>query len=127
MKELNKWQSAIFMAGAVILLVGAFSYWFLGYIAVYIYIVGVLMFALMQVQQRYTGHNMTIRRLRKIQLYGAASLVLTGILLLVNNSYYLGIYFRNEWVITFAIGAFMELYTSFRIPDELEKEEKNKN
>lgn len=124
MKELNKWQNLIYMAGAIILLVGAFSYWFLGRTAAYIYIVGVLMFAFMQVQQRYTGQNPTIRRLRKIQLYGAAALVLTGILLLINNSYYMGIYFRNEWMVALAIGAFMEVYTSFRIPDELEKEKR---
>lgn len=122
MKELKTWQNIVLMAGAVLLLVGAFSYWFLGRPAAYIYIVGVLLFAFMQVQQRYTGQNPTIRRLRKIQLYGAASLVLTGILLLVNNSYYMGIYFRNEWMVTLAIGAFMEFYTAFRIPDELEKE-----
>lgn len=126
MKQLNKFQNAVFMAGAVLLLAGVASYWFLGRTAVYIYIIGVLMFAFMQVQQRYTGQNPTIRRLRKIQLYGAASLVLTGILLLLNYSYYMGYYFRNEWVVTLAIGAFMEVYTSFRIPDELAKDEKNK-
>lgn len=126
MKELNKWQNLVFMAGAVILLVGAFSYWFLGRTAAYIYIVGVLMFVFMQVQQRYTGQNPTIRRLRKIQLYGAAALVLTGILLLLNHSYYMGIYFRNEWMVTLAIGSFMEVYTSFRIPDEFEKEKRRK-
>lgn len=126
MKQLNKFQNAVFMAGAVLLLAGAASYWFLGRTAVYIYIIGVLMFAFMQVQQRYTGQNPTIRRLRKIQLYGAASLVLTGILLLLNYSYYMGYYFRNEWVVTLAIGAFMEVYTSFRIPDELAKDEKKK-
>lgn len=125
MKELSKWQNVVFMAGAVILLLGAFSYLFLGRTAAYIYIIGVLLFAFMQLQQRYTGQNPTIRRLRKIQLYGAASLVLTGILLLLNHTYYLGIYFRNEWLVTFAIGAFMELYTSYRIPAELEKENKS--
>lgn len=122
MKNLNKWQNLIFMSGAVISLVGAFSYWFMGKMAAYIYIVGILMFVFMQIQQRYTGQNPTIRRLRKIQLYGAACLVLTGILLLLNNTYYMGIYFRNEWLVSFAIGSLMELYTSFRIPDELEKE-----
>lgn len=124
MKQLNKWQNLAFMSGAVILLTGAFSYWFLGRTAAYIYIAGVLLFVFMQVQQRYMGKNPTIRRLRKIQLYGAASLVITGILLLVNNTYYMGIYFRNEWMVTFAIGSFMELYTSFRMPDELEKDDK---
>lgn len=126
MKKLNKWQNLVFMSGAVILLVGAFSYWFMGRTAAYIYIVGALMFVFMQVQQRYTGQNPTVRRLRKIQLYGAACLVLTGILLLLNNTYYMGIYFRNEWIVAFAIGSFIELYTSFRIPDELEKEESSK-
>lgn len=126
MTELNKWQNAVFMAGAVIMLVGAFSYMFLRLTAAYIYVAGVLLFAFMQIKQSYTGQNPTVRRLRKIQLYGAASLVLTGILMLVNNTYYMGIYFRNEWLITFAIGAFMELYTSFRIPSELEKKTNSK-
>lgn len=124
MKQLTTWQNLLFMAGAVLLLLGAGTYWFLGRIAAYIYIIGVLLFAFMQVQQRYTGHNPTIRRLRKIQLYGTACLVLTGILLLVNYSYYMGYYFRNEWIITLAIGAVTEVYTAFRIPDELAKEKK---
>lgn len=112
------------ITGAILLLAGAASYWFLGRIAAYIYIVGVLLFAFMQVLQRYTGHNPTLRRLRKIQLYGTACLVLTGILLLVNYTYYMGFYFRNEWMVTLAIGAVTEVYTAFRIPEELAKEEK---
>lgn len=124
MKQLTTWQNLLFMAGAILLLLGAGSYWFLGRTAAYIYIIGVLLFAFMQVQQRYTGKNPTVRRLRKIQLYGTACLVLTGILLLVNYSYYMGYYFRNEWIVTLAIGAVTEVYTAFRIPDELAKEKK---
>ena len=33
---------------------------------------------------------------------------------------------RNEWVICLAVGCVLELYTAFRIPAELAKEEKKK-
>ena len=78
MKELNKWQSAIFVAGGCIMTIGA-----IGFIIVldnldvrrvfsWVYLVGALAFSIMQTQQSYEGTNFVIRRLKRIQEIGRA-------------------------------------------------------
>ena len=50
------------------------------------------------------------------QIFGAIALVFAGVLMFTMN--------RNEWIVCLSIAAILELYTAFRIPQELDKENK---
>ncbi len=112
---MNKTYSLIQMVGAVLLLVGAMlqiTYWAL---SPYIYTLGAVLFAYVQVvMSRYEGKNLIIRRLRRQQIIGAALLVFAGVLMFTSK--------RNEWIVCLTIAAVLQLYTAYRIPSELEKE-----
>ena len=103
------------MVGAVLLLVGAMlqiTHWAL---SPYIYTLGAVLFAYVQVvMSRYEGKNLIIRRLRRQQIIGAALLVFAGVLMFTSK--------RNEWIVCLTIAAVLQLYTAYRIPSELEKE-----
>ena len=112
---MNKTYSLIQMVGAVLLLVGAMlqiTHWAL---SPYIYTLGAVLFAYVQVMMgRYDGKNLIIRRLRRQQIIGAALLVFAGVLMFTSK--------RNEWIVCLTIAAVLQLYTAYRIPSELEKE-----
>ena len=112
---MNKTYSLIQMVGAVLLLVGAMlqiTHWAL---SPYIYTLGAVLFAYVQVMMgRYEGKNLIIRRLRRQQIIGAALLVFAGALMFTSK--------RNEWIVCLTIAAVLQLYTAYRIPSELEKE-----
>jgi hypothetical protein len=80
------------------------------------YTVGAFLFAAMQMADRYEGSSFVIRRLRRQQVLGAVMLMLTGVAMFVCK--------YNEWIVCLLIACLLELYTAFRIPQELEKEGK---
>ena len=109
---MKKLYSFIYMLGGIMLVVGAALYITKWVWAPYIYIAGSLMFGAMQMMDRYTGNNWIIRRLRRQQIVGAIALMLTGVLMLVCK--------HNEWILCMLVGCLMQLYTAFRIPQEME-------
>ena len=123
MKELTKFQSVLLYSGAVILLVSALGFMFSSLFA-YSYLLGALLFGAMQVMMTYEGSSITIRRLRRQQIFGAFMLVLAGPLMICNHTPVLGYRLFNEWMVALLIGALLQLYTSFRIPSELKKKER---
>ena len=94
------------MAGAVLLLAGAVLQITRWELAPYVQVMG----------NRYDGRNFIIKRLRRQQIFGAVALVFTGVLMFTMK--------RNEWIVCLSIAAVLELYTAFRIPQELEKEKR---
>lgn len=123
MRELNKWQTLIFQAGGLFVLLGAIIWtanWKLG---LGLYFTGALAFGAMQMLCRYEGSNVTLRRLRRMQVFGAVILLLTGVLMFISQQH-IGILYHNEWMVGLAVAAVLECYTAFRIPVELKKEEK---
>lgn len=102
------------MIGAVLLLLGAMLQITRWAMAPVLYTVGAVLFAYVQVMSRYEGDNLIVRRLRRQQILGAVLLVFAGVLMFVTH--------RNEWVVCLTIAAVLQLYTAFRIPSELEKE-----
>lgn len=74
------------------------------------------MFAYIQVMSRYDGKNLIVRRLRRQQILSAVLLVFAGVLMFVTR--------HNEWVLCLTVAAILQLYTAFRIPAELDKEQK---
>lgn len=114
---MSKYYSAIATAGAVALLLGAALQITQLAWAPYLYLIGAIMFAYVQVMSGYEGKNIIIRRLRRQQIIGATLLVVAGVMMILWK--------RNEWVVCLTIAAVLEMYTAFRIPQEEEKE-KNK-
>ena len=113
---MNKAYQLIQVVGAVLLLVGAMLQITRWELSPYLYTIGAVLFAYVQVMSRYEGKNLIIRRLRRQQILGAVLLVFTGVLMFVTR--------HNEWVLCLSVAAVIQLYTAYRIPSELEKEKK---
>ncbi len=112
---MNKTYSYIQMIGALLVLVGAMLQITRWELSPYIYTVGAVLFAYVQVMMgRYDGKNLIIRRLRRQQIIGAILLVFAGVLMFTSK--------RNEWIVCLTIAAVLQLYTAYRIPSELEKD-----
>ncbi len=125
------------LIGACMMVVGAGLYVFgKPMVAPLFFTPGTIMFAAMQYEQKYMGTDITIRRLRKIMLTGAA-LFIASALFMLENSYHLiyplfiktGIdgynaylkYVHNNWVILLLTAAILQLYSTHRISSELTK------
>lgn len=106
---MKKYQSLIFIVGAVLLLIGAASYVTRWNLSPYIYSAGALCIALVQILIPYEGNDITLKRLYRQQIFGAVFLVISGVLMFTLPH-------GNEWMLTLTIAAVLELYTAFRIP-----------
>ena len=131
MKQLNKTQTVIYVLGAILMTIGAGTSLLAWGSAPYIYCVGALGFASMQMMQRYEGSNFTIRRLRRMMVMSDVLFLVAGLLMLANKGNFLGLdhlvyieYVYNKWVIVLLIAAILQLYSMHRIGQELEKEAK---
>lgn len=111
---MKKGYDLIQKVSAVIVLIGVALQITCWEFSPYIYILGAILFAYTQAMDRYEGKNPIIRRLRRQQILGAALLVFTGVLMIVTHN--------NEWILCLTIAAILELYTAFRIPNEMEKD-----
>lgn len=105
-----------YILGGILLVAGAALYITRWAWAPYLYLSGSFMFGAMQMADRYTGKNWILKRLRRQQIFGAIMLMLTGVAMLVCK--------HNEWILCLLVGCLLELYTSFRIPQEYAKEGK---
>ena len=91
MKELNKLQTAIFLFGGILMAVGAGTT-LLGWgSAPYIFAIGALGFSSMQMQQRYEGQNVTIRRLRRMMLLSDVLFLVAALLMFASKGNFLGL------------------------------------
>lgn len=131
MKQLSKWEAYLLMLGGLLMVVGAganvlFCSW-----APYVFAPGALLFVAMQLRQRYEGREFTIRRLRRIQIISDFLFLVAGLLMMANQQNFLGLdqlsyikYVHNNWVVVLLVAAVLQLYTSHRIANELEKDTK---
>ena len=140
MRQLTRTQSLIFLAGGLLMVVGAGLFVFANkQIASWVFLAGAIAFVTMQMQQQYDGTNFVIRRLRRIMTLADICFILAA-LLMVENAYnfllptfinhlqnglnaYI-IYIMGKWVVLLLIAAILEVYTTHRISSELEKEKK---
>lgn len=133
MKELTKTQTMVFLVGAVLMVIGAGTS-VLGWApAPYIYAVGALGFASMQMLQRYDGPSFVIRRLRRIMLLSDVLFLVSGVLMFASQDNPLGLphitylqYVHNKWVGTLLMAALIQLYVVHRLDHELRKEAKKR-
>lgn len=131
MRQLNKWENALFLIGALLMVIGAAASVFRWQWFAYVYAAGAIAYTSMQLLQRYEGTNVTIKRLRRIMILSDVLLLLTGVLMFASNGNSLGLdwfcylsYVRNNWVVVLLIAAVLQLYSVYRIGSELEKEAK---
>lgn len=131
MRQLNNWQNAIFLVGALLMVVGAGASLLQWPVAPYVFALGALGFASMQMLQRYEGSNFVIRRLRRIMLLSDVLFLVSAVLMFASQENVFGLshitylqYVYNKWVVTLLIAAILQLYTTHRIGNELEKEAK---
>lgn len=121
MKELTPLQNGVMMMGGVLVIFGAAIYMFLPITGFIAFAMGSLAFSYMQLLQRYDGHSFVIRRLRRQQLLGAVAILIAACLMAM-QTFRFGFALRNEWVVALTIGCVLELYTAFRLPMELDKD-----
>jgi len=128
---MSKWQNAVFVAGAVLMVVGAAVSIFRWPYYPYVFSAGALAYAAMQMMQRYDGSNITVRRLLRIQAFSDILLIVTGALMFANEGNAFGLewldyvnYVQNNWVVTLLLAAILQLYTTYRIGSEMGKEAK---
>ncbi len=131
MRKLNNILNAVFLLGAVLMVIGAGTSLLAWKSAPYIYAVGAVCFTSMQMLQRYEGNNFVIRRLRRMMLLSDFLFLLTALLMFANLTNFFGLsqfayvqYIYNKWVITLLVAAILQLYSMHRIDQELSKEAK---
>ena len=129
MKQLSKTQSIILMVGGLMMVAGAIMALFKSTAAPFVFIPGVVMFVSMQMLQRYDGQNINIRRLRRFVLFSDVLLMASAFLMYASFGNPFNIdwityvqYIGNNWVVVLLIAALLQLFTSYRIGKELEKE-----
>ena len=131
MRQLSKWEGLLMLVGGLLMVVGAgANVLFLSW-APYVFAPGALLFVAMQLRQRYEGRDFTIRRLRRIQMISDVLFLVAGLLMMANQQNFLGLdqlsyikYVHNNWVVVLLVAAILQLYTSHRIANELEKDTK---
>lgn len=137
MRELTKAQFAIFAIGGVLMVIGAgcmaFGFMLPGLVGVtsWLFLLGAILFSVIQATQVYDGKDLAIRRLKNIQYFADLCFVLSGILMvdtvhglfadLFDNRVDYITYVYNKWVVFLFIAAVLEVYTVHRISHELRK------
>ena len=139
MRQQNKIQSAIFLIGGLLMVIGTGCYVFMWQqkIVCWLFAAGTLMFTVIQAMQLYAGNNFVIKRLKRIQAIADIFFILSA-LLMIDSAYqfllplfgghggsgYMNYiqYVYNKWVLLILIAALLEIYTTHRISSELKKE-----
>ena len=131
MRQLNNIEVALMLVGGLLMVVGAGASLFLQAWAPYVYAPGAVLFAAMQMRQRYDGLNFVVRRLRGMLLLSDVLFLLAALLMFANKYNFLGIdyllyikYVHNNWIVVLLVAAILQLYASHRIANEMEKEAK---
>lgn len=139
MKELSKLQFAIFAIGGILMVIGAgcmaFGFMLPKLVGVtsWLFLLGTVLFSVMQATQVYDGKDLTIRRLKNIQYFADLCFILSGISMVdtvhglfvdmfSDRMTYLT-YVYNKWVVFLFIAGVLEVYTVHRISNELRKEQ----
>lgn len=129
MRQMSKTETLLLLLGGVLMVIGSGASVLIQTWAPYVFAPGALLFAAMQMRQTYEGKNITIRRLRRIMLMSDVLFLIAALMMFANQANFLGLdlliyikYVHNNWIIVLLIAAILQLYTSHRIANELEKE-----
>ena len=90
MKQMNKVQSALFLIGGVLMVIGAGCYVFLWQreVVCWVFLAGACLFGGLQLMQTYEGRNFTVKRLKRIMSVADMFFIFAG-LVMVDNAYML--------------------------------------
>ena len=123
MKRLNLYENIIFMAGGLLMVLGALAYMIptLKFYSPLIFALGAMCYAAMQMLMTYDGQSIVLKRLRHQQIISDILLLITAALL-IKNTWRIGPIKGDLWKITLTIAAVIQLYTAFRIPQELKQD-----
>ena len=131
MRPLNSIQQIIFLVGAILMVVGAGVSLLRWPYSPWVFALGALGFASMQMLQTYDGSNLTIRRLRRIMVFSDVLFLVSAALMFAGNGNPLRLewttylqYVHQKWVATLLLAAILQLYVTHRISNELEREAK---
>lgn len=102
--------------GALVLLAGLLLRLILPEIYSVVYLSGAVAFAVTQFFLRPRYEGLVMRRLVSQQQLAGLFLVGSGVLMFTHHN--------NEWIVILLCGALMELYTVFRLSNEIKKLEK---
>lgn len=148
MRQLSRHETLKMLAGGVMMVLSAGVNMFATLVgdaawaqaalvaAPWVFLVGALLFVVMQRLQTYDGQSLVIRRLRSIQFLSGMSFIVAGLLMVENVNHFLqpfvanslDSYFtyvravHNNWVVFVLIGAVLQMYTAHRITAEIGKE-----
>ncbi len=110
---------------------GCFAFMWQQQAVCWVFLVGAVLFSVMQMMQTYEGTELTVKRLKHIQSLADILFVVAGILMvdtawgffrpLFSNvlTYFSCVY--NKWVVVLLIAAVVEVYTMHRLDHELSK------
>lgn len=114
MKKQNLLYMLNFMSW-IALIIAAFGRMFVPEMAAWVFLVAALILAVTQFLLRVRGGNFVLKRLVLLQQISGIVLVAAGVLMFTHT--------RNEWIVAMFVGALLQLYTVFRIPQEMDKQE----
>ncbi len=135
LRELSPLQSGVFMLGGLLMVVGMGLYVFMivRFYASVAFLVGAVLFAVMQCSQIYLGQNRTIQRLKNIMNMADLLFVLAGIIMVDSTTHFLRPIFNsqivyiqyvyNKWLVLLMIAVMLEVYTVHRISAEIKKQQ----
>lgn len=112
------------VAGETLVVLGAAAWMPLRAVAVWLYAIGVVLFAVGRFVQtpfylRYPVHDpreLTLRRLYHQRVFGMVALVLSAALMWVPQGFYAGFYVSpSSWLLLFSFFVVTEVYTTFRV------------
>lgn len=124
MKELSPFANMLFMAGAILMILGLVGRMWHAEVGMWVYGIGALFFTVMQARMEYLGRDLVLKRLRRQQMLSCVFFILT-LLCMSMQVYKYGFAIRNEWMATLAIACVLQLYTAWRIPAEIKKTKKS--
>lgn len=117
--------------GEVLVLIGA-AFWIAGWEFInYVFAVGTLLFTVGRLFEKHPESTITLRRLYIQRTIGVVVLILAALLMFFYdriNGFEISDYevhaTASAWLLPFFIFVVIELYTAFRIPSELKKQDK---
>ena len=92
--KMKKYLSLIFIVGAVLLLIGAVTYINRWALSPYLYSMGALAVAIVQIFTPFDSNDITLKRLHRQQIFGAVFLVISGVLMFTLPHENSGIFIR---------------------------------
>lgn len=113
-----KMVSVINSLSWVALLCGAVGRMFYPREAAWVFLISASLLAVTQFFLRVRGGDAVLKRLVVQQIVAGCVLVGAGVLMFTHT--------RNEWIVAMFVGTLLQLYTAFRIPQEVEKQGLNK-